>query len=299
MENKNLRVMEEAELEVVLFGDDDVVVTSGYGNNECTPHNCTSHNCGTDNCTPDDCGTNTCQNDICNTNTCNSNVCNNKATCLAAGTKITIADGSVKNIEDVREGDMVLTLDHEAGCFVGKPVVYAYKGDAPKCAFTLKFDNGAELSIVGEHDLFQQESNKYVFISEENARSFIGKHFYSAADKRFAQLLSVTNETEASDYYELYTAKTFNTVANGMLNVADDVDYLLNIYEFGADFKADEKALAQDISAFGLRENEDRFGFTAEEYENWGLKYIDVAAGKGLKSIEEIEAIHDKYMSER
>jgi len=246
MKTKKLKTLEEAELNVVLFDNDNVVATSG---------------------------------------------------CPTAGTKVTMADGSVKNIEDICEGDVVLTFDHEAGCFVGNPVLYAYQGEAPKCAFTLRFDNGATLSIVGGHDLFEQESRKYVTLTEENAEQFIGKHFYSADEHGYVELVSVTHETEAADYYEIYTAKTLNMVANGMLNVADDVDYLLNLYEFDENLKADDKVLAEDIAAYGLFDIPKDSGFTKQESADWRQSYLNIAVGKGLTSWDELWNQHSKYLN--
>ena len=43
--------------------------------------------------------------------------------CFVAGTKITMADGSVKNIEDVKVGDFVKTFNFEKGIVEAKPVL--------------------------------------------------------------------------------------------------------------------------------------------------------------------------------
>jgi len=251
-ETKKMETLEEIELQVIRFDENDVVTTSG---------------------TPCD--------------------------CLAAGTRITTADGSLKNIEDIREGDVILAFDHEKGCYTGSEVLYAYQGESPKCAFTLRFDNGAALSIVGEHDLFEQESRKYVTLTEETAEQFVGRHFYSAADRGYTELLSVNREAEAVDYYELYTAKTINMVANGMLNVADDVDFLLNLYEFDEHLKADEKVLAEDLRTFGTTVFSPEYGFSKQEFNFWNMRYIKIAVGKGLTTWDALWKQHRDYLDQR
>jgi len=177
-------------------------------------------------------------------------------TCFAAGTPITMADGSRRNIEDITEGDLIKTFDHETGKFSSAPVYYAFKGETPAAPFTLTFDNGKSLSIVGCHDLLEQESRKYVTITESNAETFIGSSFYGE-DGRWHKLLSVTEENDSCEYYSLYTAGHQNCFANGFLSVPDDVDYLLNIYELDENLKADEERLASDIAEYGLYSFED------------------------------------------
>jgi len=219
--------------------------------------------------------------------------------CLASGTKITLEDGSIKNIDDISEGDVVMAFDHEAGCLVGSEVLYAYKGDAPRCPFTLTFANGATLSIVGEHDLFEQESCRYVTIAAEDAEQFIGKHFYSVAEGTYVELVGVVHETEAVEYFELYTRNNFNIVANGMLNVADDVDYLLNIYEFDENLQVDVGVLARDVQKYGLLEYNSKYGFSEEEYRAWNMAYVKIAVGKGLITTEELWQQHVNYVEQR
>ncbi len=204
--------------------------------------------------------------------------------CLAAGTRITMMDGSVRKIENLREGDFVLTFDHETGVYAGNKIVYAYKGDAPKCAYTLSFENGTELSVVGGHDLFEEESRRYVTLTFDNAESFIGKHFYSVSENAYVALSNVTFKAEKTDFYELYTEHAFNCIANGMLNVADDIDFILNLYTFDENRKADPRALAADIETFGYYAFADGMGYTEEFYHSWNMRYLRIAVGKGLTS---------------
>ena len=53
-----------------------------------------------------------------------SQECGCRNTCFPAGTKITMADGSLKSIEDIRVGDKVLSYDATMGRYVAKRVVF-------------------------------------------------------------------------------------------------------------------------------------------------------------------------------
>jgi len=209
--------------------------------------------------------------------------------CLAAGTQIQMADGTEKNIEDVAAGDQVLTFNHETGVYEPQNVRFSYHGGYTKKPFTLHFDNGSALSVVGLHDLFEEESLKYVPITEENAEDFIGKHFYCAEDSAYVMLESVTYDTEAVDFYTVYTDYNENCIANGMLTLPDDVDSLLNIYEFRQDLTADQTELAKDIAEFGLYEYPENAAYTREQYDALRVKYALIMVGKGLCTAEDID----------
>jgi len=267
MENKEKQVWEEAELTVVQFNDSDVIAASG---------------CDIDGCDEDECATD----------------CFGLG-CFAAGTKITMADGSVRNIEDVREGDRILTFDHETGKLTAQEVCIAFAGDCSDHAFSLHFEDGTEVSVVGIHDLFEQESMKYVRISDDHAEEFVGKHFYSIAKKAFVKLSCVTRSVEKTPFYSLYTKYNFNAIANGMLSLPDDVDMHLNLYEFGEDLKINAEVLAADLARYGEYEYSEKTPCSQEEYDEWKLRYLNIIIGKGLATYEDMVATRTGYLQWR
>jgi len=216
--------------------------------------------------------------------------------CLTAGTKVTMADGSLRNIEEIKEGERIMAFDHETGTLTAQEVYIAFKGEYAEHAFTLHFEDGTELSIVGIHDLFEKESMKYVRISDEHAEEFIGKHFYSIAKKGFVALDSVTRSAEKVEFYSLYPKYNFNSIVNGMLSVPDDVDEHLNIYEFDENLKADAKTLAADLARYGVHEYSENDPCTKEEYNALNLRYLNIIIGKGFATRDELIAQHEEYL---
>jgi len=219
--------------------------------------------------------------------------------CLAKGTKITLSDHSTRNIEDIKEEDELLCFDHELGRLVSSKVIYVFKGKEAKAPITLYFDNGVSISIIGEHDFFNKESNRYVTINKDNALDYVNKSFYSINDNRYVTLVKVSFDNDPVEFYEIYTEHTFNCVANGMLNVADDVDYLLNIYSFKDNLQADLNKLKEDINTYGLFLNNEQYGLNKDHYDRWNCKYIYLAVGKELITLEELKNQNEKYESER
>lgn len=213
-------------------------------------------------------------------------------TCLAAGTKITMADGSLKNVENIVEGDLVRTFDHITGEISSSKICLAWKSKDQATPLTLTFSSGKSLSIVGNHDLLSENTRKYVRINSSNVSTFVGKRFYNAESGVWDTLTGYKMETAAVDYYCLYSADHLNCIAEGMLTVPDDVDFFLNIYELDSKLKADAKQLAADIEQYGLMD-------VATDYPDYIqvkeiadallCKYLYIALGKGYVTEEEIE----------
>jgi len=76
--------------------------------------------------------------------------------CFPAGTKVTMADGSTKNIEDVKVGNLVATYDTEAGLYT-KAKVLEIESPIRYHIYTLKFKGGKELRLTSEHPLYAKE----------------------------------------------------------------------------------------------------------------------------------------------
>jgi len=212
-----------------------------------------------------------------------------KENCLSEGTKITMGDGSLKNIEDVQYGDKVLTFNHETGKYESQEVYVAYEGETTSNSFTLSFTNDIELNVVGVHDLFELESLKYVAISEDNAEEFVGKHFYNSTSQRYEELLDVTINNDSVRYYSLYTNTNQNCIANSMLTLPDDVDYMANFYEFNEDLTVDMEVLANDIATYGLYEYTSDCVCSYEMFMKQRVYYLNIIMGKGLITLEEVQ----------
>jgi len=220
--------------------------------------------------------------------------------CIAAGTRITMADGSYKNVEDIVVGDRVRTFNHETGNISSAEICLAWKSENTKPALNLTFASGKTVGIVGKHDFLLENTRKYVRISKDNVAEYVGKRFYNAENGFWDTLVSY--ETGAAvNYYCPYTAKHLNCIAEGMLSCPDDVDYLLNIYELDANLKADSVQLAADIAQYGLcnvAQDFPEFAQYKEQMEKLGCLYIYLAIGKGLVPASILDEIKDYWTVE-
>jgi len=218
--------------------------------------------------------------------------------CFLEGTKITMADGSLKNIEDVKEGDLVRTFDHEAGKLSSEKVCICFSGAGETRKVNMQFSDGTALDLIGEHDLFEKSARKYVKITPSNAKDYIGKSFYNANSGEWTRLISADVSKGNYNYYAIVTEHHLNCLANDMLTVVDQAGMLLNIYEMDESLKADSQKLSDDIKKFGIRDISDCFGATENLYDIFNMKYFNIVVGKELKNDEQLKELFDFACSE-
>lgn len=87
------------------------------------------------------------------------------APCFVAGTKITLADGSIKNIEDIKPGDMVSTFDLKSETIVNNEVNSVF---SKKVNVTVEytFENGEVLKCTLDHPIYVENKGWSSYSSE-------------------------------------------------------------------------------------------------------------------------------------
>ncbi len=126
-----------------------------------------------------------------------------EGTCFLAGTKITMADGSLKNIEDIDAGDVVRSYDDVSGSFVDSRVkkLLSYSKDRMTDYYVVIND---ELRVTPNHILFV--NNEWV----EAGKLSVGDVLFDVAgrkislfsvEKRFSKELSFDLLIESGNAY--------------------------------------------------------------------------------------------------
>lgn len=222
-------------------------------------------------------------------------------TCVAAGTMITMWDGSQKLVEELKINDMIRTVDHKSGEVSSAPVCFIWESKNVPNAFTLSFEEGVEVTVVEEHGFYDQEERKYAFINADNAKDYFGHHFYNADSGRWLELKDCKTLDKAVDAYSVVTSRHLDHLANGMLSMCDGEEKILaNIFVYDDQMRYDEVKMASDIMEYGLTPLEkvlEYKGFTKSFYYDYNLMYLDVAIGKGLTSWDFVKALSDYYES--
>lgn len=229
-------------------------------------------------------------------------------TCLVEGTLITMADGSIKKVEDINAGDYVLVFNHYTGKYESSVVMYNVHKNDPADYYNiinLVFSDGTTLRIHKEHYLFDMGSLKYELINEENVSHYINHNFYWASydgNNYNSKEVTLVDYYITSEYIKVYgpiTAVHLNLFANGLLNVAGDNDPFLNIFEINENLMYDQEQMQKDIEEYGLFTYDDFKDYITEDiYYAYQGQYLKVAISKGYTTFERILELIDKYLKE-
>lgn len=133
--------------------------------------------------------------------------------CLAAGTRITLADGSWKNIEDIGYDDQLLVWNFDEGRpDSAKPFWIKKKQTAPYF-WDIRFDDGTSVRACGPkgHEFFSVDRQDFVY------GDMLAGHTVLNSDGGTARCVSSTLVEGEVDMYNLLTEKHVDCFANGVL----------------------------------------------------------------------------------
>lgn len=204
--------------------------------------------------------------------------------CLAAGTLITLANGEKKPVENLEFDDEIMVFDHETGKITTAKLFSLWKyPEKHATGMKLYFSGGTDITVMGGHDFFEKEANRYVPVTRDNVSEYIGHKFYNLENDRWDTLERAEFIEEELDSYIIATEKHLNCIANGMLSCEDGVfDRFINVFDFGPDLMIDGEKKAADIQEYGLWNYEDAKPISEYFFDSLNLKYLLIAYGKGI-----------------
>ena len=229
----------------------------------------------------------------------------NNSGCITKGSKITLYDGTQKNIEDINSDDILLVFNHITGKFEGAPASYVIHKNSEEQLYRvikLKFSNAKEVHIVEEHGFYDIDLKKYVYITEDNVDDFIGHSFATTDDiKNMTTTTLVGYEIveEVTSIYSPITYSYLNCFVDGILTITNFSDGLINMFEFGDDMCYDAEKMQADIEKYGLYTYEDFAEYaTLEQFNAFNGKYLKVSVEKGLITYDELINLLKTFLSE-
>lgn len=154
--------------------------------------------------------------------------------CLIEGTKISLADGSTKNIENIRYDDLLLVWSYEEGRMVYEYPIWIEKEHKAQSYQLTKFSSGDELKTIGYHGIYNMDLNR--FVSVDNREEFdIGTTVAimneDKTDFISTTVVSIEYVYEEVNYYHVVSTRYYNIIANNILTT-DGTVILSNLYGF-------------------------------------------------------------------
>lgn len=230
--------------------------------------------------------------------------------CLVEGTMITMADGTLKPVENIRKGDMVLAFNHFTGEYEPTPIIFndhTQKQASLYDVITLDFADGSNLEIIECHGVFDATLNKYVFIDYDNYKDFIGHKFVIAKEQN-GNMVNETVELIKADVVEKYTRafspvsySDLNCVANGFLTVCNATGNIciVNYFDYDENFKFDEQAMKNDIEKYGLYTYDEwKDCMPLDVFNAFNVPYTKILVAKGIVTEAELKNATKYILSE-
>ena len=219
--------------------------------------------------------------------------------CLAAGTLITLADGTQKPIEEIKTTDKLLAWDFFTGETAASDIaLLVFHGNAEYEVKTLGFSDGTELRLIMEHGVFDYDLNRFVYIERENYTEYLGHHFAKPGTNGEVELVtldSVTFSTEYTGAWSITSAGTSNAIAEGLLTVAPPEDFY-NWIDMADKMLYDSEQFMRDVETYGLYDYEVFADYvTYEQFVQWNGAYLKIPVEKGYFTFEYILELIEMY----
>ena len=230
--------------------------------------------------------------------------------CVVEGSLITMADGSLKPVEQLNVGDEILVFNHFTGQIEKSTILINFHDNLEYAYYDvlyLHFSDGTTLGIHGDHYLFNIELNEYVLITPDTVENYLGKEFYSSKfdnllDKYVGNNIKLVSYDIVTEYTKVYGPTSYghlNYFAEGLLNINGDTDAFINILKLDENMKVDEELMKKDIEMYGTFTYDDFKDYVSYEiYETYSGTYLKIAIGKGLTTMDRIMELISLYVPE-
>ncbi len=157
--------------------------------------------------------------------------------CLTKGTKILLANGKTKNIEDIRYDDLLLVWNYETGTYTYEYPIWIEKVKKSSNYKKITLSDGTILKIVGKHGVFSEELNEFVSV-DDNTKFKVGIKIAKLNNNRisYVKVTNIENINDEIEYYHVVSTRYYNIIANDVLTTDGNV-MLSNLYDFEGNIK--------------------------------------------------------------
>ncbi len=222
-----------------------------------------------------------------------------KIYCLDKGSKILMADGSYKNIEELNYQDEILVWDFFAGAYKAQKIaILVDHGEERFDVLNLNFSNGYALRIIGDHGLFDYDLNKFVYIDAENYSDYLGHRFaaYENGNVDVVVLSEAFITTKITHAYSITSAYDYNAIADGLLTSPPPGEFY-NWVSMAGKMRYDVEQFNADVERYGLYDYSvfEPYGISYETFLAFNGQYLKIPVEKGIFSFEYIINLFNTY----
>lgn len=197
--------------------------------------------------------------------------------CLIEGTKVRLANGSYKNIEDINYDDLLMVYDHENGRITYEYPVWVEQGKKTVYYQKTTFSDGTILKTFTSHGVFSPDVNRFV-MTNDPSEFHVGTRVVKFDEKGNKKIVTVSNIEmihEETMYYQVSSVRYHNILANDFLTT-DGTRITSYLFSFNEDMTwgKDREEFLQKNDLFHYEDWKDYFpehlfkGYRMEEAKN-------------------------------
>ena len=154
--------------------------------------------------------------------------------CLVKGTKILLANGQTKNIEDVRYDDLLAVWDYNNGKITYVYPLWIENPMPTDKVIRITFEDDTYLDIAIDHALYDADLNMFVDLYEGDIHYKVGSNVAKINDDgtlTSIKIKSIETIDKNTTYYFIGSTTYYNVIANGILTT-DHNTMISNLYGF-------------------------------------------------------------------
>lgn len=153
-------------------------------------------------------------------------------TCFTEGTKILLANGTYKNIEDIRYTDLLKVYDHVNGGTTEVYPAWLEKEGVSDNYRKITFSDGTDLNIVQKHAIFDVDKKCFINIANDKECK-VGTRVYKWKNNKLeiVTITKVEDIVEVVKHYNIVSTNYYNVIANDVI-ATDLTASLCNLYGF-------------------------------------------------------------------
>ena len=154
--------------------------------------------------------------------------------CLTPDTRILLANGSSKRVDELADDDILLVWDFDTGDLASAPITFFHRVHQEAAVLRVSFSDGTSVGVVDEHVFFDLTDRKYVAINSADQESeLVGHNFAKLVDGRIVgvTLTSIQPDDTTESYYSPVSEAQFNCFAEGMLSMSGFLKGFYNVFD--------------------------------------------------------------------
>ena len=161
--------------------------------------------------------------------------------CLVEGTRILLADGTYKNIEDIEYTDLLQVWNYETGTITYEYPIWIEKSYQTDSYEQTTFSDGTVLKTVKLHQVFSLDENKFVNILDGDYIK-VGTNVAKVENGKIkpVQVTKVETINETVNYYFVASSIYYNIISEDLITTSDQITKgvtLSNMYGFEENIK--------------------------------------------------------------